>query len=208
MDWQNNALYGILYKFNNYGDTIFTRSFYDNSSNELVGRTCTSTNDDGFALAGSVLSDNRYSDIIIIKTDSNGNEQWRTYLGTDSSDWVKSIIQTTDLGYAIGRWTRIPGLNATSDPVVFKTDSLGALEWTINLGGPFMDDQAMLCNTPDSCIMVLTAIADSMYTPESGYTRTKLVKINLQGDTLWTKKYITSQDINFVSSIVLTQYGD
>jgi hypothetical protein len=208
-DYQNDSMYGIFYKFDELGDTIFTR-LYNNDSlyNTLVGRTCTSTSDGGFALAGGVSIDYGFNDVILIKIDSNGIEKWRTYFGTELSDWVKSIIQTPDGGYALGSWTRIPWELETADPVVFKTDSLGTLEWTLNLGGPFMDDKAMLCNTSDSCIMVLTAIADSMYTPEYGYARTKLIKINLQGDTIWTKKYITCQNLNFVSNIMFDQNGD
>ena len=208
-DYENDSDYGIFYKFDQLGDTIFTKLFNNDSLfNTLVGRSCTETSDGGFALVGSVSINYGYNDIILIKIDSTGNEQWRAYVGTDLSDWAKSIIQTSDGGYAIGSWTRIPWEVVTADPVVFKTDSLGVLEWTINLGGPFMDDKAVLCNTPDSCIMVLTAIADSMYTPEYGYARTELVKVNLQGDTLWTKKCITSQNINFVSSIACTQNND
>ncbi len=208
-DYKNDSHHGIFYKFNQNGDTIFTSLFSNDSIyNTLVGRTCTSTNDGGFALAGGVSIDYGFNDIILIKIDSNGNEQWRSYMGTDLSDWVKSIIQTSDGGYAIGSWTRIPWELETADPVVFKTDSLGTLEWTLNLGGPFLDDRAMLCNTPDSCITALTTIADSMITPDFSYNRTTIVKINLQGDTLWTKKYKTGQTINYISNIICTQNGD
>jgi hypothetical protein len=208
-DYQNDSVYGVFYKFDQYGDTIFTKLFDNaNTYNSLAGRTCTSTSDGGFALAGTVNLDYGFLDIILIKIDSNGNEQWRTYFGTDLSDWVKSIIQTSDGGYAIGSWSRIPWELETADPVVFKTDSLGTLEWTLNLGGPFLDDRAMLCNTPDSCIMVLTTIADSMFNPQFADNRTAFIKINLQGDTLWTKKYKTSQTLNYISNIISTHNGN
>jgi hypothetical protein len=208
-DYQNDSPHGIFYKFDQLGDTIFTRLFYNDSVyNTLVGRSCTWTIGGGFALAGSVSIDYQGNDIILIKIDSIGNEQWRTYLGTDLSDWPKSIIQTPDGGYAIGSWTRIPWELETADPVVFKTDSLGTLEWTLNLGGPFLDDQAMLCNTSDSCILVLTTYADSMFTPEFADNRTAFYKIDLEGDTLWTKKYKTGQNVNYISNIICTQNGD
>jgi len=208
-DWQNDSMYGIFYKFDQHGDTIFTKLFdNEDTYNSLAGRTCTTTNDGGFALAGTVNIDYGFLDIILIKIDSNGNEQWRTYFGTELSDWAKSIIQTSDGGYAIGSWSRIPWELETADPVVFKTDSQGTLEWTLNLGGPFLDDQAMLCNTPDSCILVLTTYADSMFTPEYADSRTAFFKIDLEGDTLWTKKYKTSLNGNYVSNIIYTHDGE
>ncbi|MCK9400360.1 MAG: T9SS type A sorting domain-containing protein [Bacteroidales bacterium] len=209
-DYLNDSIYGLFYKFDNSGDTILTKTFTSDSDTIFVGRICTTTNDGGFALLGNISGNEANKDIILIKTDSNGNELWRNQYGSDSSDWAKSLIQTSDNGYAIGSWRRIPyiGYEETADPIVYKTDSLGNYEWFLNLGGPFLDDKPMLCNSQDSCIIVLTAYADSMITPEYAYTRTNLIKISLQGDILWNKKYKTSQTLNYISNIICLENGD
>jgi len=202
--------YGIFFKFDQYGDSILTRTFFDETDTFLIGRTCTATNDGGFALLGNNYRDG-LADLLLIKTDSNGNEQWRQQYGTDSSDWAKSVIQTADNGFALGTWTRLNAgvyQRVTADPLVFKTDSLGNLEWTLNLGGPVMDDQAVLCPTQDSCIMVATTIGDSMFSIEYAYAKVNLIKIDLQGNVILNKKYGASMVKNSISNLSILENGD
>ena len=208
-DYLNDSMYGLFYKFDNSGDTIFTKAFTSDSDTIFVGRICTTTNDVGFALLGNISGNEANKDIILIKTDSNGNELWRNQYGSDSSDWAKSLIQTSDNGYAIGSWRRIAhiGYEETPDPIVYKIDSLGNYEWSLNLGGPLLDDKPMLCNSQDSCIVVLTAYADSMFNPEYASTRINLIKIDLSGSIIWNKKYGSSTS-NYVSNIKLLDNGD
>jgi hypothetical protein len=71
-----------------------------------------------------------------------------------------------------------------------------------------MDDNAMLCNSQDSCIIVLTAYADSMWTPEYAYTRINLVKLDLEGNVIWNKKYGPSKPVNFISNLIQLENGD
>ncbi len=66
----------------------------------------------------------------------------------------------------------------------------------------------MVCNTLDSCIMVLTAYADSMYTPYYTYARINLVKIDLEGNIIWNKKYGASKPVNLISNIIPLDNGD
>lgn len=178
---------GMFYQFDGLGDTMFTRIFTSEAYNHFVGRACTYTFDSGFALLGEVSVNHGYSDVLLIKTDSNANEIWRSQQGTTLDDWGHSLIQTADHGYALGTWAYIPEDRETGDPMVIKTDSLGGFEWSLNLGGPYKDDRAMICQTKDSCVMVLTAYADSMYTPEYAFARINLVKIDLEGNIIWNK---------------------
>ncbi len=203
----NGVPKGIFYKFDQSGDTIFTRAFTSEIYNKVRGRTCSTSNNGGYILAGDATEGQNYSDIILIKLDSSGTEEWRNSYGTEMADWAKSVIQTFDQGYAVGCWTRIPSLLETADPTIIKTDSLGNFEWSLNLGGPYGDDKAMVSNTLDSCIMVLTAYADSMYTPYHAYTRINLIKIDPQGIVIWNKKYGASKPVNYISNIQTTQNG-
>ncbi len=207
-NWTTTRSSGLFYMFNSQGDTIFTRPFTSPVYNTLVGRTCNITSNASFILLGEVSVGSNYSDVIMIKTDSNGIEEWRTQHGTSMDDNANSIIQTPDGGYALGTWSRIPGQEETADPLIYKTDSLGNEEWHLNLGGPFLDDEAMVCNTKDSCIMVLTGYADSMFTPEYAYARVNLVKIDLDGNVIWNKKYGESMPANLISNIICLENGD
>ncbi|MBW6460853.1 MAG: T9SS type A sorting domain-containing protein [Bacteroidales bacterium] len=200
---------GAFYLFDAEGDTVFTRTFISETGNTLIGRTCAVSICGGFALLGQLTVGEHLADIVLIKTDSLANEIWRKQYDVSNLDRPTSIIQTPDNGFALGGLSYVPGQQpSTQDPFVIKTDSMGNFEWSLNLGGPFKDDHAMLCNTPDSCIVALTAYADSMYTPDYGYARINLVKIDLEGNIIWNKKYGPSKPKNLISNITALDNGD
>jgi hypothetical protein len=188
VDYFNYIVKGLFIYFDVNGDTIFSRKYESLYTTRLAGRNCVKTHDNGFILTGDEnITDSSGVDFYILKIDSLGNEEWRDHYGMNNGDIPYSIIQTPDLGYAIGGLT-FSGPQITYDPLIIKTDSLGELEWMLNLGGEYKDDKAVVCNTLDSCIMVLTAYADSMRTPEHAYTKINLIKISINGEIIWNKK--------------------
>lgn len=208
IDYLNYVVKGLFIYFDSNGDTIFSRKYESLYTTRLTGRNCCKTNDNGFILTGDEnITDSSGVDFYLIKIDSMGTEEWRKHHGINIGDVPYSIIQTPDLGYAIGGLT-FSGSQITYDPLVIKTDSLGEFEWMLNLGGEYKDDKAIVCNTKDSCIMVLTAYADSMWTPEHSYTRINLVKIDLGGNVIWNKKYGPSKPVNYISNIISLDNGD
>ncbi len=207
IDSFNYVVKGLFIYFDSDGDTIFSKKYESIYTTRLAGRNCSKTRDNGFILTGDEnISDSSGVDFYLIKIDSTGTEQWRKHHGMNIGDVPYSIIQTPDLGYAVGGLT-FSGAQITYDPLIIKTDSLGELEWMLNLGGDYKDDKAILCNTQDSCIMVITAYADSMYTPEHAYARVNLVKIDLEGNIIWNKKFGNSNPKNCVSNIKLISTG-
>jgi len=205
IDYFNYIVKGLFIYFDINGDTIFSRKYESFYTTRLAGRNCGKTSDNGFILTGDEnITDSSGVDCYLIKIDSTGTEQWRKHHGMNIGDVPYSIIQTPDLGYAIGGLT-FSGSQITYDPLLIKTDSLGELVWMLNLGGEFKDDKAMVCNTEDSCIMVLTAYADSMYTPEHAFTKINLVKIDLEGNIIWNKKYGPSKRVNYISNVSNSQ---
>lgn len=64
------------------------------------------TDDGGFAMAGYTQSfGHDDSDIWLIKTDSDGNEEWSGMYGGSSTDKAKQVVQTEDGGYALAGTT-------------------------------------------------------------------------------------------------------
>ncbi len=203
-----NTLRGLFYRFNSEGDTLFTRTINSETYSTIIGDDCAHTSDGGFALVGEASDSTNVCDIILIKMDSAGDEVWRTFLGSTLAEHPRSVIETPDKGFVVGCVQRHLGIQESADPVIFKTDSLGQEEWSLNLGGPSKDDKAMVCNTHDSCIMVLTAYADSMYTYDYAYAKINLIKVNLDGDTIWNKKYGPSKPVNLVSNLIVLEGGE
>jgi hypothetical protein len=85
------------------------------------------TSDGGYIVAGGTISFGAgMGDILLIKTDANGNLQWaKTYGGTNWDD-AFSVQQTSDGGYIVAGETQSFGAG-WSDFLLIKTDANGSI---------------------------------------------------------------------------------
>jgi hypothetical protein len=83
------------------------------------GNALVRTNDNGYAIFGMDNS----SDYYLIKTDSNGNQQWFREFDEQATDYGYGMQQTSDGGYVMTGITS-PG-NPYTNIILIKTDSLG-----------------------------------------------------------------------------------
>ena len=72
--------------------------------------------------------------IYLVKTDSDGNEIWSKTFGEGSSDYGRSVGETTDGGYIVTGSTRSYGAGA-SDVYLVKMDTDGNEVWSKTFGG-------------------------------------------------------------------------
>ena len=186
----------ILYRFNDFGDTIWTKQYADTINNMWTQFwDCNTTNDKGFILAGNQTVEAYYTNIFLIKADSLGNEQWRKEYGTPG--WIKhgyNVVQTPDKGYLLGCYEYIAGQDTTGDPVVMKVDSMGNFEWKKNIGGPTRDFFTQVCLGNDGTYIAGTSISDSVGSTLN-YSRVKINKLSTDGDIIW-ERYYTKTDID------------
>lgn len=129
-------LYIILSLFISFAfaqlDTLWTKTFGgDNgaSSDEIY-----KSQDGGYIILGEINQSAGYApDIWLIKTDSDGNEEWNQTFGGEEDEEGNAIEQTDDGGYVIIGRTESFG-NGGGDIWLIKTDSDGNEEWNQTFG--------------------------------------------------------------------------
>lgn len=200
---------GYFIKINNIFDTICTRIFADTVENSLVGRQCKELEDVGFILIGDTYQGGENVDIILIRTDSLGNELWRKKYGGDKTEKPKNIVVLED-GYLIGGIYYNPGNNSTADPIVIKTDTMGNLKWIKNYGDTLDDRGAIVCTLSDGNYLIATAIGTYQPYPIPFviYTQLHFIKTDTSGNVLWDKKYGVSMDVNYPNMVRQLENGD
>ncbi len=103
-----------------------------------VGSQVRQTVDGGFAVCGSVSSDeDNYGtyDLYLLKTGANGAREWSASSGTAIYDACNSLRQTADGGFALFGETLDFGVENSADYILARYDALGTLQWQTVWGG-------------------------------------------------------------------------
>jgi hypothetical protein len=125
-----------LIKTEGDGSEQWNRTYGDLDSESA--RCVRYTSDGGYILTGRLHYDNssNKADVLLIKTDSDGNEQWyKTFGGPENAARGFSVQQTIDGGYVI-----IGYITYEDEPKakawLIKTNTSGNLEWEKTFGRP------------------------------------------------------------------------
>jgi hypothetical protein len=171
-----------LIKTNAEGNIEWTKNY---GGGESV-YTMVQTSDGGYAMAGSTDFDAAYTtDFWFAKTDAVGNLLWnRTYIRGGTTEWVNSVIQTSDRGYAlIGVSTLGGGMTQWK---LIKTDSAGNQEWSKGYGSIDKDEGHAVIQTSDGGYV----LGGWMWTRSNGGGPIfALVKTDSAGNMQWNKTY-------------------
>jgi len=163
-------------------DTAWVNVF--GGTNVDTGRDIKETSDKGFIIVGTSSSfGNGNTSFYIIKTDSLGTHQWSKSIGSGNNDIGYSVDISDDGGYffsGTSNWNLQDGY----DGFLVKTDDLGNVEWTKNYGGSDWDFIYNSCKMPDGGLM----LCGETFSGTNGGTDGYIIRINVNGDTLWTKK--------------------
>lgn len=154
-------------------------------SNLDEGHFFSVTSDGGYIITGlSESFGDSLGNTYLIKTNSNGEEQWHTISGGDELDGGNSVFQTADGGYFITNHTESYGAG-DCDSYIFKTDENGNMVWSNTYGDIYDDAGYEGIQTIDGGYAVtgLTVTDDDMQ------GNTFLAKYTAAGETEWVKTF-------------------
>jgi hypothetical protein len=162
------------------------------------------TSDGGYALAGDVGETASEKDACLVKTDAYGNVEWNHTYGGPESDYIYSLIQTSDGGYALGGHTKSYGPNVPTweNTYLIKTDDNGVMEWNYTYGGVDNDNGHSVLQTSDGGY----AIVGTTVSFGAGGADVYLVKTDASGVMEWNKTYGGPNNDNG-QSLVQTEDG-
>lgn len=171
---------GWLLKLDKTGDTLWAKPFGGTGYDGL--HCVVEASDGGYLAVGFTESFGAgVKDVYIIKTDSDGNQEWTKTYGGGLQDVGYAACRTSG-GFVICGY--IDGFSdwGKGDAWILKIDDAGDTLWTRRYGGAGEDYCICIREITDGFIM-------SGVNSASGGKDAWLVKINEEGDTLWTRTY-------------------
>lgn len=126
---------------------------------------------------------------------------WNKNFGGDNWDYGNSVLQTEDGGFLIvGIKGFIPGQSSTGNVWLIRTDSNGDTLWTKTYGGTSGRDEGYSIQPVSNGGYIIAGQTTSF---GAGNSDAYLIRINDDGDTLWTKTY-GGESEDYVSRIQQT----
>jgi hypothetical protein len=175
------------------------------------------TNDGGYVLAGFTMSYGAgLQDFYLLKTDKNGNMLWNRTYGGAGADGARSVIQTSDGGYAlVGDTTSFGNLSSvflSYDFWLVKTDNNGNMLWNQTYGYRLSFENGTEYSGSMAQSVVQTsdggyALAGRTYGIGAGLSDFYLVKTDEDGNMLWNQTYGGTENDNPLSMIQTSDGG-
>jgi len=142
------------------------------------------------------------TDVLVVKTDSEGNQIWQKTLGGKGHDFAGGMLAAeNDKYYLIGS-TQSEG-KGSFDMWLQQIDEEGNLLWSKTFGGTDFDYGNAICKNSKG-ELYLSGISNSFNT--NGHPDILLVKIDEEGKQLW-QKVIKDEHSQKINSIVSTSNG-
>ncbi len=168
-----------LIRTDSIGDTLWTKTYGGNDWD--FGYSVQICPDKGYIICGETYSyGNGLNDIYLIKTDSNGVEQWSQTYGGSDHDYGKYVDITYDGKYIVAGATKSYSVG-DYDMYLLKVNTTGDTLWSNTFGGDSSDIAYAVNSNSDSTYI----IAGSTKSYGAGNWDFYLMKTNINGDSVW-----------------------
>ncbi|MFZ1947510.1 MAG: FlgD immunoglobulin-like domain containing protein [bacterium] len=164
-------------------DTAWTRT-YGGAANDGLRSVC-GTTDGCFAAVGYTYSVGPNEvNIYVLKVDADGDTLWTRALGGAGRDYGYAVCQGPGGGCYVAGYTTSSGLGR-EDVYVASIDADGDVVWERTYGGAGSDEGRTIFRTSDGHLVV-AGREDSF---GSGQSDMYVLKLDAQGDTVWTRVF-------------------
>ncbi|MCC6252760.1 MAG: T9SS type A sorting domain-containing protein [Bacteroidia bacterium] len=189
-----------LVKATSTGDTLWTKHYGTPEWDFAYGMdTCS---DGGFIMVGKTYeTNNMYSDILMVKTDADGNEQWQKKIGGLLDDVAYAVISVPG-GYVMCG-TTANGIYGGTDIYVVKTDLLGNVLWQTYYGDIYDDEGTGVYLASDNAL-VISGHKREQANPNN--FNTNIRKLSLDGTNYWPMPYSSTGSIDFRINNIIEGY--
>ncbi len=182
------------------GNLEWVRTFGGDYSD--AGRDVIATNDGGYLWVGYTRSFGAtQQDILLVKTDADGNEQWHQLYGGSENDQGWSLAQLENGNYAIAGRTWSYGAGGR-DAILMEVTPTGEQLWQQTYGGPEKDHFYEMRPTPDGGF-INTGKTESF---GQGAGDAWLIKTDAVGDEEW-RRFWGTEELEFGRSCTPTTDG-
>ncbi|MEA3310702.1 MAG: T9SS type A sorting domain-containing protein [candidate division WOR-3 bacterium] len=172
-----------LVKLDSLGKELWARLdgyWFPHDSTGGVSLSVEQTSDGGYILTGyrQPLIWEEITDLWLIKTDSAGDLEWSRTYGAEGPDCGCCVRQTSDGGYIVAGYATSLG-----NLWLLKTDESGDTVWTFVVEEGWSGKACSVAETSDDGYIATGYVAPF----RDGKYHLYLVKLNSDGDTLWSR---------------------
>ncbi len=172
---------GVLLKILDNGDSLWWRGFsIDGTSGVLINQLLP-TDDGGLILAGQ-WSHDLEGDVLVLRLDTMATVLWISIVGDTTFEAGMAICKASGSGYLCAG-VKSPGSGPEQDFYVVRLNSLGDTLWTRTYGDPDDPQKAYAIAPLSDTNWVVVGDTD----PSTTTNYIWALRINDQGDTLWTR---------------------
>ena len=195
----------LLYKFNSFFDTIWTKTFMADS-NYSFAQDCYYINNNYYLLGANYTGTNS-TDFLLIKTDTSGNFIWKKNYGGYSFEEGLKVAINNSLKILLGGSTRsfYTSTQLQRDWYLVQTDTAGNQQWQNHYGHPDYDDMGIngLIATKDSGFLVSGNYVRNNISTNYNNFNGHIIKFNKDMGIEWDRQYIISESVEFKTIIEL-----